>query len=616
MSMSEVRHRQEPTALSMTETVNEDEGAATTQDSSGKKVGLEDIEVTTSPQSLFGSVRRPPPHERTATLDPTIIPPFIPPTHPNRTLVLCFDGTGDQFDADNSNIVQLVSLLKKDDRSKQMVYYQTGIGTYTSPKIATPLSAQIHKTLDTMFATSLHAHVMGGYEFLMHNYAAGDKICIFGFSRGAYTARSLAGMLHKVGLLPPHNDEQVPFAYQMYLRTDEIGWEQSNEFKKAFSINVDIEFVGVWDTVDSVGIVPAIRLPFTTSNTLVKTFRHAVSLDERRAKFKANLWNRPTAEEEKLGLPGPSTPVQLPERSFSKATSVESNDFSDLFYRGSKKKPAAKTEGEKGNGNAQMLEKKGQLSLGFKAVDSADDLLNTFERIHSQQGERKTDIEEVWFAGCHCDIGGGSVSNKTRHSLARIPLRWMIREIFKAKVGMLFDSDKLFETGMDPATLYPYVLPRPDPLPVGDRKIRSPPVKEIPIRPHSTLTKKNPNSTLSEVCKPYDRDASDFLGEEEEELMDALSPIYDRLVTKKAWRILEYIPLHLRYQRGDNTWVSYYGLNRASPRHIPLQSTNGVKIHRSVKLRMEAEYEDEVKRRKGTRYNPRPDIHVTPTWVG
>lgn len=75
---------------------------------------------------------------------------------------------------------------------------------------------------------------------------AGDKICIFGFSRGAYTARSLAGMLHKVGLLPADNHQQVPFAYKMFTRCDKTGWKQSVAFKKAFSINVDIEFVGVW----------------------------------------------------------------------------------------------------------------------------------------------------------------------------------------------------------------------------------------------------------------------------------------------------------------------------------------------------------------------------------
>jgi len=53
-------------------------------------------------------------------------------------------------------------------------------------------------------------------------------------------------MLHKVGLLPACNHQQVPFAYKMYTRTDKTGWDQSNLFKKAFSIDVDIEFIGVW----------------------------------------------------------------------------------------------------------------------------------------------------------------------------------------------------------------------------------------------------------------------------------------------------------------------------------------------------------------------------------
>ena len=53
-------------------------------------------------------------------------------------------------------------------------------------------------------------------------------------------------MLHKVGLLPAGNFQQVPFAYKMYTRADSVGWEQSTEFKKAFSVDVEIEFVGVW----------------------------------------------------------------------------------------------------------------------------------------------------------------------------------------------------------------------------------------------------------------------------------------------------------------------------------------------------------------------------------
>ncbi|KAG6864128.1 hypothetical protein C0991_012248 [Blastosporella zonata] len=79
-------------------------------------------------------------------------PKCIPPTHSARTLILCFDGTGDQFDSDNSNIVEFFTMLKKDDRDKQMVYYQAGIGTYTSPKVATPLAAKFSKvSATTMF---------------------------------------------------------------------------------------------------------------------------------------------------------------------------------------------------------------------------------------------------------------------------------------------------------------------------------------------------------------------------------------------------------------------------------------------------------------------------------
>lgn len=575
--------------LSTSETVTERREASSQSKPISKDPGDSD-----TPQSQPASHSRP--------LGP--YPGIVPPTHPHRTLVLCFDGTGDQFDADNSNIVTLVSLLQKDDRTKQLVYYQTGIGTFTSPAIVTPMLSSIRKTLDTMFGSSIHAHVMGGYEFLMQHYTTGDKICIFGFSRGAYTARSLAGMIHKVGLLPPNNAEQIPFAYKMYLRTDSIGWEQSTEFKRAFSVPVDIEFIGVWDTVDSVGLIPK-RLPFTTSNTLVKTFRHAVSLDERRAKFKANLWNRPDADEEKLGQEEPA-PRPAPQQPDVRAFQPRSEK---------KKKYPRSPPTEKINGDRRKEEEKKAIDIGYKTVDSYDELMNDFERIHSSEAERKTDIEEVWFAGCHRDIGGGSVSNKTRHSLARISLRWMIREIFKSNAGMRFISERLFEIGMHPSTLYPQVLPRPPPLPVGSNTIRKHPTKEIPIRPQALL-KRATAKAVAQPPVPRPRGPAAFLGsEEEEDLNDALSPVYDRLKTRPFWWILEIIPLHLRYQKGDNTWVTYYGFNHAKPRYIPGQRTNGIKIHSSVKTRMDAEYEDEAKRSKGDKYEPRPEIRVAPTWI-
>ncbi|KAJ8522566.1 hypothetical protein ONZ45_g886 [Pleurotus djamor] len=522
------------------------------------------------------------------TIDPRKNPSFIPPEHSHRTLVLCFDGTGDQFDADNSNIVGLFSLLKKDDKSKQMVYYQSGIGTYLSPQVATPVMSKVQKTLDTMVAWNLDAHVMDGYEFLMQNYTAGDRICIFGFSRGAYTARALAGMLHKVGLLPASNYQQVPFAYKMFTRADPIGWEQSNAFKAAFSIDVEIEFIGVWDTVSSVGLIPK-RLPFTTSNTVVRTFRHAVALDERRAKFKANLWNRPQPHEEALGGHSHIKPSTSKPSTQAKKATADSDE----------------------SGNRH--------SGSFVRASDDDQMLTLLEKRYSEIHDKPTDIEEVWFAGCHCDVGGGSVSNKTRHSLARISLRWMVRECFKTNTGIMFDTERLKNIGLDPTTLYPFVTPRPPPRSPGSSKISKRP-EEQAKRSWLSWLKPKDHQSLIEEHRLIDPPPSPFppvesVCEEDEELKDALSPKYDQLKVQKFWWVLEFIPMEFRYQTGrDNRWVSYFGANRGRSRIIPKQKSQGFKVHRSVKIRMEAEHEHhDPKKRK--RYAPKAKFHAEPIWV-
>ena len=87
---------------------------------------------------------------------------------------------------------------------------------------------------------------MDGYKFIMNNYNPGDKISIFGFSRGAYTARALAGFLSKIGLLPRDNLQQVTFAYKMYKRTDAEGLVLAKGFKDTYCRPVSIEFLGVW----------------------------------------------------------------------------------------------------------------------------------------------------------------------------------------------------------------------------------------------------------------------------------------------------------------------------------------------------------------------------------
>jgi uncharacterized protein (DUF2235 family) len=102
--------------------------------------------------------------------------------------------------------------LKKDD-PQQLCYYQSGIGTY-SKLYGGSLTTGVAASLDMAVGSSLGQHVRDAYSFLMQNYKEGDEICIYGFSRGAHTARALAGMLYKVGLLPADNQAQVNFAYK------------------------------------------------------------------------------------------------------------------------------------------------------------------------------------------------------------------------------------------------------------------------------------------------------------------------------------------------------------------------------------------------------------------
>ncbi|KAG6867256.1 hypothetical protein C0993_005153 [Termitomyces sp. T159_Od127] len=311
----------------------------------------------------------------------------------------------------------------------------------------------------------------------------------------------------------------------MYSRTDEVGWAQSDTFKKAFSIDVPIEFIGVWDTVSSVGLIPK-HLPFTTSNTIIRTFRHAVALDERRAKFKANLWNRPSEKELSLGVEG-----QKPEVSI--------------------------------------------------AARGEDDLLHNLEHRYTGDSVCSTDVEEVWFAGAHCDVGGGSVENGTPHTLARIPLRWMIRECFKAKSGIIFISDGLRKVGLDPASLYPCVQKRPPPLPVGSAYIQN-----------------IPTATQQKV------QLSSGVSEEEHELLDALSPIYDQLSLVPIWWILELVPMRHHYQKSDDSWATTIYPNLGRGRLIPEQKTHVIKVHRSVKQRIEAQYPD------GSKYKPKASLDL------
>ena len=162
----------------------------------------------------------------------------------------------------------------------------------------------ISQTMDEGVGTSFDQHVIAGYRFIMRYYTdkcdVNDKIYIFGFSRGAFTARFLARMISEIGLLSKGNEEMVPFAYKAYQNSQMTASREFHEksktfmenFKTTFCRSAKVHFLGLFDTVNSVGVfdVPFTRnLELPTVRETADHVRHAVSIDERRAKFKAAL---------------------------------------------------------------------------------------------------------------------------------------------------------------------------------------------------------------------------------------------------------------------------------------------------------------------------------------
>ncbi|KAE9399728.1 WD40 repeat-like protein [Gymnopus androsaceus JB14] len=215
-----------------------------------------------------------------------------------RNLVVCIDGTSNKFGAKNTNIVELYSRLVKDDR--QLTFYNSGIGTYAEPSWKSPSywKQVITNKLDLALALRFEKILLDAYRWLSEMYRPGDRIFLFGFSRGAYQVRALAGMIEKIGLIHKGNGAQIPFAYELYARSTDAQPDTKPKskdpeymtwrFKTTFSRkDVKVHFVGAWDTVSSIGFVrPAKDLPLTTSGMKhVCYFRHALALDERRVKF-------------------------------------------------------------------------------------------------------------------------------------------------------------------------------------------------------------------------------------------------------------------------------------------------------------------------------------------
>lgn len=215
-----------------------------------------------------------------------------------KNIVICCDGTGNEFGDNNSNVVKLYSTLIIDGRT-QVGYYHPGVGTMGAPTATNRLSKAWSVVMGLAFGAGLLANVGDAYRYLMDTYEAGDKVFLFGFSRGAYTVRALAGVLHMFGLLCPGNDGLIPYVIRMFAqRTRKAAgmthtFEVAQDFKDTFGRDCPLHLVGVWDTVSSVGWVwDPLKLPYTAQNPTMINGRHAASIDERRCYFRNNLWGK------------------------------------------------------------------------------------------------------------------------------------------------------------------------------------------------------------------------------------------------------------------------------------------------------------------------------------
>ena len=225
-----------------------------------------------------------------------------------KNIVLCCDGTANEFAKNRTNVIKLYSTLVHDTPA-QVTYYHPGIGTMEPFGSLSPVTRWFTRVLGMAVGYGLENDIRDAYAFLMETYEAGDSVYLFGFSRGAFTVRVLASLIRRYGMIRKGNEPLVPYAIRMMTGIDRADrksgirateakdayFSLADEFKRTMSCaQPRLRFVGVWDTVSSVGWVDnPLHVPDEANNPDIEIGRHAVSIDERRAFFRTHMWQPP-----------------------------------------------------------------------------------------------------------------------------------------------------------------------------------------------------------------------------------------------------------------------------------------------------------------------------------
>lgn len=456
----------------------------------------------------------------------------------------------------------------------------------------------------------------------MRYYNPGDEIYMFGFSRGAYIARFLAEMLDFIGLLSHGNEEMVSFAWKAFSMwqcrqgssdetLDEAEAQKKREmfrymkgFRETFSRPVGrIRFLGLFDTVNSVprfetAWMQRSKFPYTARSS-AKVIRHAVSIDERRAKFRSDLMyqNNPKSSHHDHGhhrhihvhdhhvknMFRPSFDIEAKpndDRENLDGDPLEQDRLGPTDNRGRQSGKQQDQARPKGDSEYTPYRPRSR----SRRPDAGTDNRPGQPQSSFEQDEEAQSINEVWFSGGHGDIGGGWQAEKVGKNASHVPLVWMVREAMRA--GLPFDLNKVDELDC----LHPHDGYCRASSPNGMRKQ---PAKGPGIR----IDKESGENEWIGPPSPetnVDNDSEGGFRSAFHELMHGshTSKIHDSLayggglstIAVTAWNIMEWMPFRRMDLQDDGSWSPIrWPLPRGEVRDVP----DNVRVHGSVIRRMQ-----------------------------
>lgn len=216
-------------------------------------------------------------------------------------IVLCADGTWNRPDQVDrgltrpSNVAKFaLAVAREGDGARQILFYDKGVGTGWNQRL-----------VGGAFGVGLNRNIGDIYCFLAEHYEPGDEVYLFGFSRGAYTVRSVAGLIRNAGLLRRQYLHRFREGFRLYRRRDSASHPSAVEatlFRKMYSYEIRIRFIGVWDTVGAYGIplrglrsvnrLLGLEFHDVQLSRWVDFAYQALAIDERRGPFTPAIWTQ------------------------------------------------------------------------------------------------------------------------------------------------------------------------------------------------------------------------------------------------------------------------------------------------------------------------------------